>query len=215
MHIQKLILHTSRLDELAAFYGDLMKLPVAFSKKELIIDIGKSTLIFRPAAEGDPFYHFAFTIPANKISESKRWMEKRVELLWMEQYKNDIADFVNWHAKSVYFFDPAGNIVELIARFDLDNATDDPFSSKQLLSISEAGLVFEQHELDKRTKTLLDDFDLTYFARQPPLTHFKAVGDDEGLFIIVPDNRPWFPTNKPSGIFPMEIEFNNNCLLLL
>ena len=50
--------------------------------------------------------------------------------VWMEDYEDDIANFVNWHAKSVYFFDPAGNIVELIARFDLDNKTSETFSSR-------------------------------------------------------------------------------------
>ena len=60
---------------------------------------------------GKPFYHYAINIPANKIEEAKDWLSNRVRLLWMEDYKDDIADFVNWHAKSIYFYDPAGNIV--------------------------------------------------------------------------------------------------------
>ena len=38
----------------------------------------------------------------------------------------------------------------------------------------------------------------------------KVLGDDEGLFIIVTDNRNWYPTSKPSGIFPLEITFEND-----
>jgi hypothetical protein len=41
------------------------------------------------------------------------------------------------------------------------------------------------------------------------LPQFKAIGDDEGLFIVVPENRNWYPTNKPAGIFPMNVEFEN------
>ena len=153
------------------------------------------------------FYHFAINIPANKIEEAKAWLASRVELIWIEPYKSDIADFVNWHAKSVYFYDPAGNIVELIARFDLDNKTGEPFSSSQFLSISEVGLVVKEDELDKTAENLIQQYGLSYFDKQPPLPQFKAIGDDEGLFIIVPDKRNWFPTSKSSGIFPMKTQF--------
>jgi hypothetical protein len=26
---------------------------------------------------------------------------------------------------------------------------------------------------------------------------------------VVPENRNWYPTNKPSGIFPMIVDFEN------
>ena len=144
-----------------------------------------------------------------KLTEAKAWLSGRTELIWMEDYKSDIADFVNWHAKSVYFFDPAGNIVELIARFDLDNKTDDPFSSAQFLSVSEVGLVIKGDEFDKTIAGLLQQYQLSYFDKQPPLPQFRAIGDDEGLFIVVPEKRNWYPTTKASGIFPMEVMFEN------
>jgi len=137
-------------------------------------------------------------------------LKDRAELIWIEQYKSHIADFGNWHAKSVYFYDPAANIVELIARFDLDTKTELPFSSKQFLSVSETGLVFKEDELNKKTTDLLQQYDLAYFDKQPPLPQFRAIGDDEGLFVIVPEGRNWFPTSKPAGIFQMGIEFEND-----
>ena len=43
------------------------------------------------------------------------------------------------------------------------------------------------------------------------MPHFRAVGNDEGLFVIVPENRIWFSTkNTTSQIFPMEILFIEN-----
>jgi len=210
MEIKQLILQTSAIKKLTEFYSIVMELPVALqSDTGIMVRIGSTELVFQQAGTADPFYHFAINIPANKIEEAKAWLSGRVDLTWIEDYKSDIADFVNWHAKSVYFFDSAGNILELIARFDLDNKTDDPFSSAQFLSISEVGLVFKEDEFNERTEILLQQYQLSYFDKQPPLPHFRAVGDDEGLFIIVPENRNWYPTDKPSGIFPMEVMFEN------
>ena len=210
MQITELILQTSKLDELASFYSSLIELPVVLNDyRAITIQTGSTKLVFNQASAGDPFYHFAINIPANKIDEAKTWLADRAELIWINDYKSDIADFVNWHAKSVYFYDPAGNIVELIARFDLDNKTDAPFSSTQFLCVSEAGLVVEENELEKTAIGLLQKYQLSYFDKQPPLVQFKVIGDDEGLFIIVPEKRNWFPTSIPSAIFPMEISFKN------
>ena len=153
------------------------------------MQIGNSTLQIEQATAGEPFYHFAINIPSNKIEEAREWLKSKVKLLWMEDYKSDIADFVNWHAKSVYFFDAAGNIVELIARFDLRNETDEMFSSSQFLSINEIGIVFRESDIEQYTEAILTQSQLGYFLKQSPMKQFKAVGDDEGLFIIVTDNR--------------------------
>jgi hypothetical protein len=210
MQLKQLILQTSSLKELSSFYSTLMELPVdTASKREIEIKIGSTELIFQQTVAGNPFYHLAITIPSNKIKEAWNWLSSRVKLVWIEEYKSDIADFVNWNAKSLYFFDPAGNILELIARFDLNNEMDEPFSSRQLLSVSEIGLVFKEDELNKKVENLLQQYHLSYFDKQPPLPQFKVAGDNEGLFVIVPENRNWFPTDKISGIFPMEILFEN------
>ena len=211
MQINHVILQTSALKELTTFYNERFELPADNKlENETTIRIGSTELVFKQASTADPFYHIAINIPANKIEEAKKWLSLRIDLIWMDEYKSDIADFVNWHAKSVYFFDPAGNIVELIARFDLDNKTDDSFSSSQFLSISEVGLVFKDDAFNKSVSDLLRQYQLDYFAKQPPLPKFRAIGDDEGLFIAVPENRNWFPTTIPSGIFPMEIQFEND-----
>lgn len=210
MQIKKLVLQTSYLATLKEFYSSILKLPVqVVSDEEIQIQIGSTDLIFNETKIGEPFYHFAINIPSNKIEEAKSWLSGKVMLLWMEDYKSDIADFVNWRAKSVYFYDPAGNILELISRFDLNNKNNRRFSSRQFLSISEAGLVFKPEAFDQKTATLLNNNSLSYFTKQPPLPQFRAIGDDEGLFVVVPENRNWYPTDRPAGIFPITVEFEN------
>src|SRR5688572_21820365 len=202
MEITRIILQTSSLNELVAFYSNVLQLPTQIkSEHKITIGIGRTELVFEQVSGADPFYHFAINIPSNKIDEARAWLSQSVELIWIEDYKSNMADFVNWNAKSVYFYDPAGNILELISRFDLDNKTDQPFSSAQFLCVSEIGLVIKEDELDQGTERLLQQFGLDYFAKQPPLQHFKAIGDNEGLFIVVPEKRNWYPTNTPCGIF--------------
>jgi len=210
MRIKKLFLQSAYLKTLQEFYSTILELPAEpINDKEITIKIGASELVFAETKQAEPFYHFAINTPSNKIEEAKTWLSSKVKLLWMDDYKSDIAEFTNWHARSAYFYDPAGNILELIARFDLANETSEVFSSRQLLSISEVGLVFNQETFESKTTQLLQDYSLSYFTKQPPLPQFRAVGDDDGLFIVVPEHRNWYPTNKPAGIFPMSVEFEN------
>ena len=209
MQIRKITLQTTYLQTLKEFYSSVLALPVKITNEKLQITIGETELIFTEAKQAEPFYHFAITIPANKIQEAKAWLGNKVQLIWMQDYQADIADFVNWKAKSVYFFDPAGNILELIARFDLNNENDLPFSAHQLLSVGEIGLVFNEAEFEQKTEELLNLYSLSYFFKQPPLPKFRAVGDDQGLFVIIPQHRNWYPTDKPADIFPLTVEFEN------
>src|ERR1700752_4024806 len=150
MLLKRILVQSSKLQVLLGFYTSCLGLKAQEESDSRIgIRIGASLLVIEEAKEGEPFYHFAINIPANKIEEARIWLlNKKIDLLWMEDYKSDIADFRNWHAKSVYFFDPAGNVVELIARFDLMNEADELFSQDQFLNISEIGLVFPQDEID-------------------------------------------------------------------
>lgn len=210
MLLKEVQLQTKNLSALYNFYKEVLELNCVYSdKKNIIVTAGKSVLIFEETdADVNPFYHFAFNIPSNKFKEAFEWMQRKVDLLWLEDYKSYVADFVNWHAKSFYFHDPAGNILELIARFDLNDTVDEKFSSKHIRNISEIGLVFPLKSFDNEVNNLLEKYPLSYFDKQPPMPYFRAVGNDEGLLVIVPENRIWFATkNMESKIFPSRISF--------
>ena len=204
-------LQVNRLFPLYNFYKNVLELRVTDDDdNHFTIHTVVSKLIFEKTNDplSYPFYHFAFNIPSNRIEEAHDWLKKRIDLLWLKDYNSPIADFGNWRAKSVYFLDPAGNIVEFIARADRKDIINEPFSSNHVRNVSEIGLVFSGHSFRESIEQLLKKYDLKYFSKQPRLENFCVIGDDEGLFIIVPESRNWYPCdNKPAGIFPITITF--------
>jgi len=208
MHIKEAKFYTAYLQELFHFYSDTLGMNCTLSGNELLIRTKRSLLRFEKSKNNtEPYYHFAFNIPSDKIEEAYSWLADRVQLLWIDDYKSFIADFSNWQAKSLYFIDPAGNVVEFISRLSQADLSDDPFSSDLIRNISEVGLVFPEKKFNEQVNFLLSKGDLTYFSKQPPLDGFRAIGDDEGLFICVPENRSWYPLkNKPAFLFPHDIK---------
>jgi hypothetical protein len=92
----------------------------------------------------------------------------------------------------------------LIARHTLPNSSDHPFGADDFLAVSEMGIV--SPNLTKTIQDLNEQWGLMYFTRQPPMPEFAALGDDDGLLIMVPPNRKWYPTSLLSQIHWFRIE---------
>lgn len=205
--ILRLNLRTSKLSELRTFYRDTLKLPLTTDKSEqLTIQAGSTELTFTPA-DGDPFYHFAFNIPENQLAASKRWLISRgIEVLRKpgssHSQSPDEYHFESWNAHAIYFLDPAGNILEFIARHNLKNASDGDFTESNILYASEIGIVVD----DVRTaaERAASELELNHFVN-PPSDKFAAIGDDHRLLIIVKKGRPWnIAGNRTAAIFPTQ-----------
>jgi catechol 2,3-dioxygenase-like lactoylglutathione lyase family enzyme len=204
MKIIELTLDTGDLNATEHFYTTVLGMPLLTKTGNSIsYKAGHSLLTFRKSDFKTPFYHFAFNIPHNQIAEAKAWAEKRVPLLTDEGA--EIVDFEDWNAKAIYFYDNNGNIVEFIARMDLDNASAAPFDASAILSVSEAGIVTDfplqyQAELTAR-------YHLPPFAKGPQRENFSTLGDDHGLILLCQTARIWFPTELPAVQFPLELRF--------
>src|SRR5690606_23910333 len=129
--ISGLRLHTSTpLHSMRYFYHELLEFPIVDEKAtEITFQTGETALTFvKTPASKNPFYHLAFNIPENKIRSARDWQLKRTALqpspehLIDAAYTDDIRHFKSWNAHSIFFWDPAGNLVEYIARHDLANA---------------------------------------------------------------------------------------------
>lgn len=209
MRINELTLHSNNLTAVKDFYGSVISIRInSESFNQVSFQAGATQLIFKESLTDEiPFYHFAFNIPSNKIEEAIEWMKGKAELLPLSE-NNYIADFVNWNAKSIYFYDSAGNIVEFIARFDLANDAIEKFDSSQILNVSEMGIV--TNNVPALTQKLKDEYKVFDFVKSANSDTFSAMGDDNGLFIVASENRNWYPTQMPSQKSPFEIKFIND-----
>jgi catechol-2,3-dioxygenase len=206
VHIRELNILTADIENTRVFYSQILGLPIiCVSDKQLQLSVGNSRLTFLSTDDKEARYHFALNIPSNKIKEALSWLGGKVEPIIVDN-SNPIVDFRNWNATSVYFYDNNGNVLEFIGRRDLHNETDEPFKSNQILSISEIGIVTER--VSSTCESLIKEYNLSYFDKQPPLENFAAMGDDNGLLIVVSKSRNWYPTNVPSLPYWLKVELS-------
>ncbi len=204
IQIRHVKLHARDLAAQAAYYRDVLKLPVETAANSVRVTAGTSVIEFVPAqGEGRPFYHFAFTIPENKLTDAMAWLEPRCPILYIRDTKEKIMDFKSWNAHSFYYNDPEGNILEFIVHHDLANGTTEPFSEKHILWESEIGLVVP--DVPAAEKQIADALGLQYYHDHSPV--FSPIGDVRGLLIVVKKDRVWLPTTDVhADVFPTEVE---------
>jgi len=205
MKIKELILFTNNLDQQIDFYSTILELPIVNSTPESTsIKIGESILTFQYKRNAVP-YHFAFNIPSNKEKQALYWLKERVDFLTFDE--KEIIDFSNWNAKAIYFYDFDKNIVEFISRKNLNINSDLKFSFKSILNISEMGLV--TNEIKNTFNKLNKIENIQVYSGD--FERFCALGDDEGLFILINNNlKKWFPSGDliQQSDFKMKGDFN-------
>ncbi len=190
MDIIELRLHANDLDALVKFYGETLGLTVqAHTRDEVCIAVGTSRLVFAHTDQFVPPYHVAFNVPEHLYAEAKTWLSLRCPLVKAAS-GNDEFYFENWNAHAVYFDDPCGNPLELIARHTLPSAAAGEFGANSLLCISEIGIVTD----DVRAAATLTCDRLRASVYHNELNdQFVPVGDEYGLLIIVAAGRAWYP----------------------
>lgn len=206
MRIEALTLTTrSAADQRRFFVDGFGFTPQHSSATTLTLRVGDSLLQFEQRANWRGFYHYAFRIPQNQFEAAQAWLAERVPLLHNAQGQ-EVFFFEDWNAHAVYFADADGNIGELIAWHGGPASGFGAFSAASLVSISEIGRVVE--DIDAEVKRLEQDAGLLPFGSYRPGGDFVAVGDREGLFIVVEAGRPWLPVGWPAvaGAFSAVLE---------
>ena len=132
--------------------------------------------------------HFAVNVSPERFSEAVAWGRERFELV------RDDVPFPAWRARAAYFFDPGGNIVEMIARERAPGV-------ELFLEVSEVGMPVS--DVDTAVEWLEAELGLPRFDVAPGT--FGAMGDDRGLFIVVPVGRDWLFTEEPAADVPVQV----------
>lgn len=207
MLIKRLEILTSNLDRQFEFYSSILDLPVKAENDSLHIQAGKTELVFKEQKDFDGAYHFCFNIPENKFDECKAWTLAKIPLL-KDDKGNDEFTGGAWNSSSIYFKDSAGNILEFIARHDQANATNEPFSSLQILQVSEIGL--PSQDVISFAKELCKKLGVSVY-RQDFNETFTPIGDEDGLLILPVENRIWYPnTGVPAKLLDVKVDLEVN-----
>lgn len=192
--ILELELLARQLERQRDFYGRTLHLPVmAEAADRITIQAGGTRLTFLQAGpeHGHPIYHFAFNIPENQLAAAKEWLGRRVPPVpLLTKEGREVFHFETWNAHSIYFHDPAGNIVEFIARHNLRNAASGRFSEEKVLHASEIGLVVD--DVAAEVASLGDHLGLPVYRPGSPT--LVPVGDEHRLLIVVQRDHVWLPT---------------------
>lgn len=203
MEILEVSLASNDISGSKSFYEDLLGLKIQFqSQSSLSMIAGQTKLSFNHMPGIEPIYHFAFNVPGNHLNEILKYLQQNVEIMPASEDGGLIADFKSWNAKSFYFNDNNGNILECIARFDLNDRSTKWNSRSFILNISEIGIVVQNV---REAQELLQNCGIPLFSKGPQTPDFSVLGDDNGLIILKDTKHGWMPSNLTPEPFPTRV----------
>ena len=196
-------MYTNRLQELRGFYENVLEFQITEAGDHYFqMDIGESKLVFKES-EHASLYHFAINIPGNQYTLAKLWAKERV-LLNREDGLDDIY-YARFDADAFYFEDPAGNVIEFIARRHVDKWSD--FSIKSLLNVSEVSITTPfVKEVGEQLQALGISVS-GHVSIEPEELNF--LGRKDTFILLVPPKRRWYFSKRMSVTSPISIQLTN------
>lgn len=187
MDIRQAQLATRSLDDTARFW-ERLGCPVDRADGVVEVVVGSTRLLFRELPGMTGALHLAITIPAGTFAAAAEWIAEIATVLVDADGRDEFEGPPNWNSRSVYFEGPDQQLLELIERRDLAAAA--PASAVPLLSVSEVGIAVPDvlGAVGTLRRAGLEPY------ANPADEGFAAVGDVDGLVILVSPERRWFPT---------------------
>jgi catechol 2,3-dioxygenase-like lactoylglutathione lyase family enzyme len=191
----ELAVATARLDAVATFYQQTLGFAVEHRDGRVVVPVGADVLeLVATGDAGDPFHHFALLVPGDRFEAARAWLDARAETLARDDGET-VFPFDFWDARAVYFHDPAGNIVELIAHAGLsERGAAGDFSAAELAGLSEVGIVVDDPAA--AVATLERHLGLEFWSGDAAQLAF--VGAKAHTLILAPPGRGWLPTGRPA-----------------
>ena len=200
---KKVTLYTNQLEDMKGFYEYQLGFRIVEEDEvSFTLAIGDSQLVFRES-EKPAAYHYALNIPGNQFTLAKWWASERVTL--NRQEGMDEVFYPNFDADAFYFQDPAGNVIEFIARRSVDRMGN--FTIDSLLNISEVSITTPYVE---EVGELIEEMDIPVRGNKGiDPTSLNFLGSGHAYIILVPPKRTWYFSKQKSETQPLSIELND------
>lgn len=213
MNIKRVTMYASNFDATKQFYLAKLQLPLLSEEQDrFTINVGETAITFIEAPFIEkPFYHFAFDIPSNQFEEAKAWTKGKVTL--SKERGEDEVYFEGIDAKSIYFEDPAGNIVEFICRFSDAKQSTAPFTASSLQKVSEMSIVVKDKLTSVSAFHEVSIFERDHKEITAEGLTFMGTREDASYLLFVNVGRTWFFSNKKAEVFPVEVLLTDGVLL--
>jgi catechol 2,3-dioxygenase-like lactoylglutathione lyase family enzyme len=194
--IRHLILESRDPTAQATFWSEL-GLPVTRAPDgRTTLELARTQVTFVPADPPPaPGYHFAINVPAGRVGDARAWIEPKVPLLPFGDGEVQIR-FEAIAADAIYFLDPDGNDVELIARDAVTGDRSTPFGPQHLLEVSEIGMA--SADVPATCEAICTTLQAPVFWGNRHGQGLCAIGDDVGAILVSPIGRGWIPIDLPA-----------------
>jgi hypothetical protein len=160
-----------------------------------------------------PKYQFTISIPSNQIENCYSWLldadssnsSKIAEpaKFWIDAESGAAIFRRNpSNSQSIYIKDAGNNIIEILARHDLNNTAEGEFNRGMFLGISEVGVV--SRDLRKSAEALKAAYGVEEVSGSS--NSYKPMGGPMGLLKLNIEGKIWTPTENEIAIgYPMTI----------
>lgn len=206
---KKIVFLTDKLKALQRFYANVLELDTTdHTKDAFTVKVGTTDVTFRESEE-KARYHFAINIPGNQFVIIKYWIQDRLTLNKKDGL-NEIY-YSSFDADSMYFEDPAGNLIELIGRRKKDLFGS--LTKEAFFDISEVALITPNVG---QIGEDLQDFGI-------PLRHGSEInpqgvnllGMGDSYIILAPPKWKWKFSAEKAHTFPVDMTLHDERRILM
>jgi hypothetical protein len=168
-----------------------------------------------------PKYQFTIAIPSNQIENCYAWLldadstnaSKVAEpaKFWIDAETGSVIYRRNqYNSQSIYIKDAGNNIVEILARHDLNNTATGEFNRGMFLGITEVGVV--SRDLRKSAEDLKAAYGVEEVVGSS--NSYKPLGGPTGLLKLNIEGKIWTPTENEIAVsYPMTIRVRGDSLI--
>jgi catechol 2,3-dioxygenase-like lactoylglutathione lyase family enzyme len=191
MKIYQLFLKCFHLIEMKKFYTEELEMKLISESDQHFAVLAGSTKLFFELDTEVPYYHVCFRTGKDYFDNMFQKLTEKSLLLPDED--GDYSMF--WEGKQAYFYDPDGNIIEMLER---------PFHwggnqpEKSWYDVGEIGMPVKQ--ISETHEKLSQVVPSRYKGESET---FSFYGDTDGVFVLVKEGRNWYPTERRATVHPI------------